>query len=54
MFILGSFGEKEHLSCYKGYEEIVFQLLVTFDFLKSILDDAIVDINMIYGFGLKT
>ena len=59
MFIFGSFGLKEHLSCYKGYEEIVFffffQLLQgSFDFLKSILDDAIVDIKMIFRFGLPT
>ena len=29
----------------QGCEEIFFQLLVSFDFLKSILDDAIVDKN---------
>ena len=55
MPIFGSFGLKKHLSCYKGCEEIVFffQLLVSCDFLKSILDDAIVDIKMIFKFGLK-
>ena len=54
MYIFGGFGFKDHLSCYKGCEEIVFfQLLVSFDFLKSILDDAIVDIKMIFEFGLK-
>ena len=54
MSIFGSFGLKEHLSCYKRCERIVFffQLLVSFDFLKSILDDdAIVDIKMIFKFG---
>ena len=54
MTIFGSFGLKEHLSCYKGCEEIVFQLLISFDFMKSIVDDAIVDITMIFNFGLKT
>ena len=31
-----------------------FQLLISFEFPKSILDDAIVDIKMIFGFWLKT
>ena len=31
-----------------------FQLLVSFDFLQSILDDAIVDIKMVLKFELKT
>ena len=35
-------------------KRLFFQLLVTLDFLKSILDDAIVDIKMIFKFGLKT
>ena len=38
----------------KGVKRLFFQLLVSFDFLKSILDDAIVDIKMIFKFGLKT
>ena len=38
----------------KGVKRLFFQLLVSFDFLKSILDDAIVDIKMIFEFGLKT
>ena len=55
MSIFGSFGQKEHLLCYKGCEEIVFsQLVVSFDFLKSILDGAILAINMIFKFWLKT
>ena len=39
----------------KRCEEIAFffQLLVSFDFLKSIINDAIVDIKMIFKFGLK-
>ena len=36
----------------KGVKRLFFQLLVSFDFLKSILDDAIVDIKMIVKFGL--
>ena len=28
-------------------------MLISFDFMKSILDDAIADINMIINFGLK-
>ena len=39
----------------KGVKRLFFlQLLVSFDFLKSILDDAIVDIKIIFKFGLKT
>ena len=38
----------------KHIKRLFFQLLVSFDFLKSILDDVIVDINIIFGFGLKT
>ena len=38
----------------KGVKRLFFQLLVSFDFLKPILDDAIVDIRMIFKFGLKT
>ena len=38
----------------KGVKRLFFQLLVSFDFQKSILDDAIVDIKMIFKFGLKT
>ena len=38
----------------KGVKRLFFQLLVSFDFLKSILDDAISDIKMIFKFGLKT
>ena len=38
----------------KGVKRLFFQLLVSFDFLKSILDDAIIDIKMIFKFGLKT
>ena len=38
----------------KGVKRLFFQLLVSFDFLKSILDDAIVDIKMTFKFGLKT
>ena len=38
----------------KGVKRLFFQLLVSFDFLKSILGDAISDIKMIYKFGLKT
>ena len=46
---------KKSIYHVKGCEEIVFfQLLVSFDFLKSILDDAIVDIKMTFKFWLKT
>ena len=38
----------------KGMKRLFFQLLVSFDFLKSILDDAMVDIKMTFKFGLKT
>ena len=38
----------------KGVKRLFFQLLVSFDFLKPILGDAIVDIKMIFKFGLKT
>ena len=38
----------------KGVKRLFFQLLVSFDFLKSILDDAISDIKMMFKFGLKT
>ena len=38
----------------KGVKRLFYQLLVSFDFLKSILDDAISDIKMIFKFGLKT
>ena len=38
----------------KGVKRLFFQLLVSFDFLKSILDEAILDIKMIFKFGLKT
>ena len=38
----------------RSVKRLFFQLLVSFDFLKSILDDAIVDIKMIFKFGLKT
>ena len=37
----------------KGVKRLFFQLLVSFDFLKSILDDAILD-KVIFKFGLKT
>ena len=37
-----------------GVKRLFSQLLVSFYFLKSILDDAIVDIRMIFKFGLKT
>ena len=37
----------------KGVKRLFFQLLVSFDFLKSILDDAMVDIKMTFKFGLK-
>ena len=38
----------------KGVKRLFFQLLVSFDFLKSILDDSILDIKIIFKFGLKT
>ena len=38
----------------KGVKRLFYQLLVSFDFLKSILDDAMSDIKMIFKFGLKT
>ena len=38
----------------KGMKRLFFQLLVSFDFLKSILDGAMVDIKMTFKFGLKT
>ena len=38
----------------KGMKRLFFQLLVSFDLLKSILDDAMVDIKMTLKFGLKT
>ena len=34
-------------------KRLFFQSLVSFDFLKSILDDAIVDIKMIFKFWAK-
>ena len=37
----------------KGMKRLFFHLLVSFDFLKSILDDAIEDIKVIFRFGLK-
>ena len=37
----------------KGVKRLFFQLLVSFDFLKSILNDAMVDIKMTFKFGLK-
>ena len=44
---------KAHLSCYKGCKEILFFSVAGLDSLKSILDDAIVDIKMMSKFGLK-
>ena len=38
----------------KSVKRLFFQLLVSFDFVKSILDDAVVDIKMTFKFGLKT
>ena len=38
----------------KGMKRLFSQLLVSFDFLKSVLDDAIVDIEMIFKFRLQT
>ena len=38
----------------KGVKRLFFSVAGKFDFLKSILDDAIVDIKMIFKFGLKT
>ena len=38
----------------KGVKRLFYQLLVSFDSLKSILDDAMSDIKMIFKFGLKT
>ena len=38
----------------KGVKRLFFQLLVSFEFLKSILGDAISNIKMIFKFGLKT
>ena len=38
----------------KGVKRLFFQLLISFDFMKLIQDDAIVDIKMIFNFGLKT
>ena len=38
----------------KGVKRLFFQLLVSFNFRKSILDDVILYIEMIFKFGLKT
>ena len=38
----------------ESVKRLFFQLLVSFDFLKSILDDAMVDIKVTFKFGLKT
>ena len=57
MSFFGSFGKKSIYHVTKGVKRFFFlnfQLLVSFDFLKSILNDAIVDIRMIFKFGLKT
>ena len=35
----------------KGVKRLFYQLLVSFDFLKSILDDAMVDIKMTFKLG---
>ena len=48
------FGSLAKTSCYhvtNGVKRSFFQLLVSFDFLKSILDDAIVDMKMMFKFG---
>ena len=37
----------------EGMKNFSFQLLVSFDFLKSILDDAIVDLKIIFKFELN-
>ena len=37
----------------KGVKRLFFQLLISFNFMKSILNDAIVDIKMIFNFGSK-
>ena len=54
MSILGSFGLKSIYHVTKGVKRLFLQLLVSYDFLKLILDDAIVDIKLISKFGLKT
>ena len=38
----------------KGVKRLFFQLLVSFDFLKLILDDGILDRKVIFKFVLKT
>ena len=54
MLIFGSFGLKRSIyHVTKDVKRLLFQLLVSFDFLKSILDDAIVDTKIIFKFGLK-
>ena len=53
---MSSFGSLVKKSIYhvtKGVKRFFFQLLVSFDFLKTTLDDAIVDIKLIFKFGLK-
>ena len=54
MSTFGSLVKKSIYHVTKGVKKWFFQLLVSFDFLKSILDDAIVDIKMIFKFGLNT
>ena len=44
------FGLKKNIyHVTKDVKRLLFQLLVSFDFLKSILDDAIVDIKIIFN-----
>ena len=53
LFLIG-LVKKSTYHVTKGVKRLFFQLLVSFDFLKSVLDDAISDIKMIFKFGSKT
>ena len=50
---LGVWLKKNIYHVTKGVKRLFFQMMVSFGFLKSILHDAIVDIKMIFKFGLK-
>ena len=50
----GSFGKKCIYHVTKSVKRLFLQFLLSFDFQKSILDDAIEDIKTIDTFWLKT
>ena len=54
MSIFGSFGQKCIYHVTAGVERLFFfQLLISYNLLKSIVEDAIVDLKIIFKFGLK-